>query len=596
MRNKLLTALFVLLFIGLAADALIKKPEVLNNIYLSYSALFIPLLSLLIAALNGKKIQVMFRANNKSISFKKSLHITATSTLGSFIPIIGTAGIKFLYLTANKISKTESIKILTKSSLTYILSLSFIFFIGINIQDKNLSIVTTLAGIFFLVLTGRSLSKKKHNTYVDFFSCDFLIIFFDSLRLFIIFEMLNTNINFNEILILQGSNISSLSGSIVPGAIGLKESLALILSKLTTVSPEMTVLAFSANRITGYACLAIILLTIQPRSKKQALVIADIDNSNLGDKLIFNCLSKELIDQGHTQIIKLTNHNKHTGKIVFINYKNILRVYLYCLKSQTIIIGGGGIIQDRTSQANLWFYVLFSLLALLSGKKVIIKSVGATNTNKSLSILAIKILLFTAKSISARDKSSIQTLKKYTNKHICLEKDLAYNFIPPYYEHHPAEAFINREPYILVSLRPTLNDQKNFSIDENQLTNALHDAISQTLIEKIVLAPFQQQDKKILLKLSNKLSNKKTFFVDALSAEDYYQLSKNASLIIAMRYHAALLGLLVNNNCIGIAYDEKVTSLFTSLNKYEQCLNLKDIDQLSEKIKKIIPNLYKARQ
>jgi polysaccharide pyruvyl transferase WcaK-like protein len=87
-------------------------------------------------------------------------------------------------------------------------------------------------------------------------------------------------------------------------------------------------------------------------------------------------------------------------------------------KTDLFLLGGGGLLQDRTSRRSLWYYLGMAFWARISGAQVACYAIGAGPLRHSSSRRLIRKMLSVCSFISVRDDASADTLLRcYIGKH-----------------------------------------------------------------------------------------------------------------------------------------------------------------------------------
>lgn len=286
---------------------------------------------------------------------------------------------------------------------------------------------------------------------------------------------------------------------------------------------------------------------------------------NFGDEAILKTLVENLkAFQNPPQITVFSSNPTKTS-----NELNVNSVYSFCLKniikslfnSDYLISGGGSLLQDTTSAKSLIYYLGVIALAQILGKKTIIFAQGiGPIKNKHLEKLTAFILK-KAQYITVRDEKSINWLKNWgINATKCY--DPVWNITTPSTE---------KTNIIGIQLRtfPTTTEEVL-----NQLANLINNYY---LDREIHLLSLQNKlDLDICNKLKNKLKSKNVKVIENSSNEKIIEDISKLDVLIAMRFHACLIGIKNGVKLLPINYDIKVEQLAKEFDL--NCFNLEYID------------------
>lgn len=293
---------------------------------------------------------------------------------------------------------------------------------------------------------------------------------------------------------------------------------------------------------------------------------------NFGDEVILKTLveniKKYLSDCSITVFssnpVKTTAHLGVQSVYTF----NVFAVLFNIIKSDCLISGGGSLLQDTTSKNSLLYYLFVLSVAKLFRKKTIIFAQGiGPIKSRILEKITAKIIK-KAEYITVRDKNSIEWLKKWE-----IEGNLCND---------PVWGF------------DTKDSQKtdNIGIQLRQYNGLTEDILSKLAAniskcysgcEIKILSLQNSMDlkicyefKQLLLALNRSLKVK---VVENISNEKIIEEISSLKELIAMRYHACLIGIKSGIKVLPLSYDSKVANLAKEFDLEYIDLNLKNIDE-----------------
>ena len=283
---------------------------------------------------------------------------------------------------------------------------------------------------------------------------------------------------------------------------------------------------------------------------KRAVLSGYFGFKNFGDEAILNQIISKLQSLRYSVTVISSNPDytksqfKHIRCVKTFDITNIAG---FISKSDVLISGGGSLLQDVTSFKSLIYYLFIIFLGIFFNKKVIIFAQGIGPINNSLGAFLAKTLLKRCSYVSVRDKKSHDLLKNWgINSELLCDPIFSLNI-----------GNCEKTETVAVQLR-------NFKT----LTNDFIERLAQETInnfpdKNIEIYSFQDSvDLEVCktfeknLKMLNSEINTK-IYSDLANSEIIEKLSK-AEYLIAMRFHAIIIGLLSKTKILGINYDTKV--------------------------------------
>lgn len=292
--------------------------------------------------------------------------------------------------------------------------------------------------------------------------------------------------------------------------------------------------------------------------KKRFVLSGYFGFKNFGDEAILSVLVKKLQADGH-RITIISSDPRYTKK----QFRHIRSVYTFkfqdiigaIAKSNVLVSGGGSLLQDVTSIKSLIYYLLVISIGLFLRKKVIIFAQGIGPIRSKFGQFLTKNILKHCDYVSVRDEKSLQLLNSWG-----INADLLCDPI------FSTQTDCSKKNNILaVQLRDfkTMNDDfidrlaqkvvQDFSDIEVEIYS-FQDAIDKNICEKF---------EKALKMLRPEL---KTTLYTGLSNDEIIQKLAKAQYLIAMRFHAIIIGLISRVKVLSINYDIKVEKISKEFN------------------------------
>ena len=300
---------------------------------------------------------------------------------------------------------------------------------------------------------------------------------------------------------------------------------------------------------------------------------------NFGDEAIAKVLTTHLKSIGAEKITVLSSNPVKTASLYDVYSENFLKFIKPILETDVLISGGGSLLQDITSLKSLIYYLAVIVTALVFNKKVIIFAQGFTPFRTKFGKILTKFVLKHCHKIYVRDQES-QKLLQTLNIDSELITDPVFSIKIPNN---------NNKNGIGIQLRSfhTLNNTFLDNLAEEVSKNFADKEIKLfSLQESLDLAPLEYFSKKLQEK------NIETKIYNNMTVDETIQELSNLESLIAMRFHALLIGAKAGVKILGINYDVKVENLSKAINYPILNLDNKDLKQNFEEFKNLNPSKY----
>lgn len=305
---------------------------------------------------------------------------------------------------------------------------------------------------------------------------------------------------------------------------------------------------------------------------KKVLVSGYIGFNNFGDELIFNIL-KEHLKSLNCDISALSASSNYDIKTY--NYKNIPEIIKAVLRCDILISGGGSLLQNKTSNFSLIYYLSIILLAKLFFKKVIIFAQGIEPIKGKFFEFLTRNILKICNFISVRDKNSFELLKNWKINSLLLT-DPAFSIASKI---KPSE----NKKGIILQLRKVGNLNEDYIKD-------LASIIIKYYKEIDVLALQEEYDREICQKFINEFK-KVGGYADYIYNKDINKtidMINNCEYIISTRLHGLIIASILNCKTFALSYDDKIKTLVEDLNiPYVDLYNY-SFEELDKKLKDFV--------
>ena len=285
------------------------------------------------------------------------------------------------------------------------------------------------------------------------------------------------------------------------------------------------------------------------------IVSGYIGFDNFGDEAIAKVLTGRLKKSGAEKITLISSNPEKTAQIHQVAACKMLDFWKSLCEADVLISGGGSLLQDVTSVKSLIYYLGVIYSALILGKKVEIFAQGIGPINSKIGQILTRFALSRADKISVRDKKSQELLKEWR-----IESELVKDPILELELPHK-----NQIGVVGIQLRnyPTLTDKflnrlaeeivKNFADKKIQIIS-LQDSVDLEVCEKFAR----------ILKINGRENNVEV--VNNLTINDVFECIANLEYLVAMRFHANVVGIKAGVKTLAINYDIKVKKLAEEYN------------------------------
>ena len=301
--------------------------------------------------------------------------------------------------------------------------------------------------------------------------------------------------------------------------------------------------------------------------------------NNFGDEAILSVIVNKLKFL-NADVTVFSSNPKFTKKnygVKSVKSFDFIKVIFTLITTDVLVSGGGSLLQDVTSSKSLLYYCFIIFCALVFRKKVIIFAQGIGPVNSKFNQLIVKKLLKRCVYVSVRDENSLNLLKKW-NVNAELVCDPIYSVSVP----KAGESNI-----VGVQLR----DYKTLSY--NLLTKLAEQIVIEFSDRKIEIFSFQNRiDLDLCKKFEGILKTLnpdiETEVVPAKPLRETIERLSNLEYLIAMRFHAILVGLMAGVKTCAINYDIKVEKIANDANIPIISMNAEeDFSKIFEELEKL---------
>ncbi|MEB3318643.1 MAG: polysaccharide pyruvyl transferase CsaB [Cyanobacteriota bacterium] len=224
-----------------------------------------------------------------------------------------------------------------------------------------------------------------------------------------------------------------------------------------------------------------------------------------------------------------------------------------------LVLGGGSLLQDATSQKSLLYYCLLMLVARLRFKPVVLWGQGLGPLRHLISRVLVRSVLPLASAISWRDGESAQLARRLGCRRSSVGSDPVWAY--------PRQTWRGDGGPIVLCWRPVKSLEPNGWVPYLQALEAL----VETTGREVVWLPFHRDQDQGLLQLLHQADlvprtvAARSLEVDVEDPAAAMACFVRAGLVVAMRLHGLILAALAGSPVAALSYDPKVAAAARSL-------------------------------
>ncbi len=276
---------------------------------------------------------------------------------------------------------------------------------------------------------------------------------------------------------------------------------------------------------------------------KKILLSGYFGFGNCGDEIILYTEKKFFEDSGY-EVFPVCKVPKGQNELS----RNLLKTVAAIRRSDIIVSGGGGLLQDKTSLKSLFYYLFMLFAGRLFGKKTVCFAQGIGPLNTAFGRFITGKVVSRANLITVRDEYSKSVLRNCgIKKPINVCADVAFLFDVKEEIPLPYEKFVIFSPGYSTNMPSvdTLADIANVMQKESGFP--------------VVIMPlYPGRDGKIALEVSKKTGFPVVIFKRI--GQCLYAFEKS-EFVVGMRYHSVVLSSLAKKAFVSMSYDPKVSAI-----------------------------------
>ncbi|MFA5535728.1 MAG: polysaccharide pyruvyl transferase CsaB [Bacillota bacterium] len=297
--------------------------------------------------------------------------------------------------------------------------------------------------------------------------------------------------------------------------------------------------------------------------------------NNIGDEAVLYSMLRTLRSmRGDLKITVLSNEPEKTSKVYGVQAANRFRlkeVVKTISQGSLIILGGGSLFQDITSQKSLFYYSGIVLLAKLLRKKVFFYNQGVGPVTRNLSKRLLKWVFNKVDLITVRDAASKELLLEIgvAEPEILVKADAVLGIYAQEMERKQGLRYLEKNGLVLGEKdSPVIGISVRDWRDYQGYKKALA-FVGDELVKKgyqVVFLPFHfPDDIAPSREIANLMKEQATVIRDQLGVVEMLGALSGLQLLIGMRLHSLIMASVMEIPVVGISYDPKVDAFMKLL-------------------------------
>ncbi len=288
--------------------------------------------------------------------------------------------------------------------------------------------------------------------------------------------------------------------------------------------------------------------------RKKYVISGYYGYNNSGDDALLSTVYRDIREiNKDNEVVILTKegHDYNFKNVSFVNRFNIFKTMKSIRKSDVLVMGGGSLLQDRTSNRSLYYYLLIIYLGSVFKKKIYLYSNGIGSIKKGFNTWLTKNIVNKVNIITFRDRESYEYMKwiGLDKPKLILTADSVFSmeYTPKIKERQKRVAFIVRE----------WTGRSEYSTKLASFADYLNDKYG---LESVFVPLKVPQDIEIIKLVQSKMKSKSSLIILDEHREVIDYLSESY-LVISMRFHGLIYSSIAGTISLGLSYDKKVDSI-----------------------------------
>jgi len=288
-----------------------------------------------------------------------------------------------------------------------------------------------------------------------------------------------------------------------------------------------------------------------------------VGSTNLGDELVFSALRRRLaaLGAGVSAVSVAPAATAADHGVATVDHHDVAGLVRAGRRSAAVVLGGGGLLQDRTSAVNVPYHLARVVPARLAGTPLGVVAIGAGPLQGRGARALVRAALAGSAVVTARDRPSAELLSRLGVQPVEVTADLALSLPLP-------EAPVADR--LVVCLRPWTTRRGRLPVALGRAGEvapwfvagaaaALDAAAAATGLAVHFVALQGDRDGPLHDQVAERMSSPATAARPGL--DEVVGEVARARVVVAMRYHALVAAVLGGRPALSLGYDPKVDAL-----------------------------------
>ncbi len=299
------------------------------------------------------------------------------------------------------------------------------------------------------------------------------------------------------------------------------------------------------------------------KGARQVLLCGYYGYGNMGDDILLRqSIRRARKEYTNYRICALTANGKADSEMFgvrCVNRKNPMCIIREIRRSSSVVLGGGTLLQNKTSRRSLWYYLFIAFFTISRGKSVLLWGNGLGEIYGRTARRAVARLLGSCEHVGLRDGYSLCFAKKLCSlygkgcENITFERDMAFGKFQA--EPHRGEALLTSlgaDKGRRIAVAAFRGTESRECI--KKLSHMLREEIRQgAFIIYIVMYP--REDMSLCRSAQRILGGAIAY---PMTSDDIQALMSASDIVYGMRYHALVLAVNAKTPHVGVGSQKKI--------------------------------------
>lgn len=301
-------------------------------------------------------------------------------------------------------------------------------------------------------------------------------------------------------------------------------------------------------------------------SRHNLLISGYYGFGNIGDEAILDTMVKRIQGAVPEAGITVLSANPERTRALYgiqaVERARPLKVLKAVWSCDTLISGGGSLIQDVTGRLSIHYYLMILMAASLLGKKVMVYSQGIGPIRKPVNRILTKWILNRANVITVREENSKTDLV-----HMGLRPERIFVTADPVIDMVcPGKALGEKLLTAAGMSEKTTEKRVAFALRSKDFRDqsaydALCKVIDTLLIQRctLVFVPFHfSEDLEVIQRLKADYGDKIHALMERHGIQEILSVIHNMDLLVGVRLHALIFSAVAGTPLLALSYDPKI--------------------------------------